>query len=1251
MKSLKTFVKKLLVCVIIAACVVNSNYYAVNASVQDESSTRAVGTVTGIQDNDTITVVMYNNYISYNAQTDADGGYAFNDIACGTYFIKIDTAGYSIPDPQKVVVSEGVNEIPQLTVSKMSDTDYYYQWKADETYFGYEESAGIVEPWKVEFMDSDIYPSDSSASVKLYDKYGIILSDEEESWSADYAARFYELYSEIPNYNTKQSKWVLTKKHINNDLLITYGDEADVVEISIDAFNNSVPRKAKVNETVGTYFSNRLYNALVRYVTRSGEDVDAVDYILTNKFGCSIKIQDYEQLTKGVTDETDAAFQMFKPEELVSILSMFQEMPEGFHKIDGLKYLVRRTDGTKNPIYPEAAAVSWVNNDPGYIEFMESLFTGEQISDTFRLILHEKTHFLWKYLFSDSLKSKWEEIGGWHEDKTAASGWSTSKQTEFVSAYGHDINPDEDMAESVASYIINPDKLEARAIEKYNFIRDYIMNGEIYKTQIREDLQFDVYNLYPDYAYPGRIVDMKLETTGKAEEDKQVKITIKLDTHGDSQYGADKALMRITDSTGNQMYETWLYPVDGDNSELSGTFDISRYSNCGYWKCTSLTLYDNAGNERYCNDNNFGWKLCINNPLADTTAPEYVDDSIHIDTTTEDIGEGHTVTHVFVRFKAQDNVKLKEGINSCYCEIANESTDSYSKAAWGIIDQATGICTVQFDFSEYQSSGVYAVKHIEIVDEAGNIARYNFYKDGSGAKSYTTFEYVSDKSDYEAPELDVNKISISAVPTHPENPDGETKVAIKVYIRDDLSGFNHGGYELLDPQGNIHHYWFYSDSYDKTYFEGDPAEWKEYDINVVLPKGSALGTWGLRCMDVIDIASNRRSYNFTEIVHFKVDENNNLEVKAEADQSEIEKGGTVTISTHLSNEGTGIYTYKYIMYDPIAKQWTKLKDYTADSTFAWTPEYAGEKWIYVDVMDAGGKVVRSNEVKINVSGSNDELSCEMSNDAGSCPISGERVTFTALAKGGNGSFTYKFIVYNKTTEVWAKLRDYSENNTFVWTAGDAGDRDFYVDVKDGLGNVVRSRVNNIVVVSKPVVELKASAAALSAGEKLTLTASTDISNCTYKFLIYNSATNQWFKLQDFSGKNTFTWTAGSSGTRQFYVDVKDADGNVTRSKVVNVSIGSEGALSVKTIVSAKASKPGDKITFTASASGGKTGYTYKLVVYNKTTKTWGLVQNFSSNNKITWTAGSAGDREFYIDVKDASGKVVRSSVMNVKTSN
>ena len=275
----------------------------------------------------------------------------------------------------------------------------------------------------------------------------------------------------------------------------------------------------------------------------------------------------------------------------------------------------------------------------------------------------------------------------------------------------------------------------------------------------------------------------------------------------------------------------------------------------------------------------------------------------------------------------------------------------------------------------------------------------------------------------------------------------------------------------------------------------------------------------------------------------------------------------------------------------------------------------------------------------------DELKASMTASDG-----GSAITFTADAQGGMGTHTYKFLVYNKTTDTWARIQDYSENNTLVWTKGTSGDRDFYVDVKDSTGKVVRSKAVNIKI-DKPTAVLTPSASTVTAGDKLTLTASTNKSGCTYKFLIYNPATNQWFKLQNFGSKNTYTWTAGSAGTRQFYVDVKDSDGNVTRSKVVNVTIGSSGALSVKTTVSVKTSKPGDKITFTAVGTGGKAGYTYKMVVYNKTTKTWGLVQNFNANNKITWTAGSAGDREFYIDVKDADGKVVRSSVMNVKTSN
>ena len=339
------------------------------------------------------------------------------------------------------------------------------------------------------------------------------------------------------------------------------------------------------------------------------------------------------------------------------------------------------------------------------------------------------------------------------------------------------------------------------------------------------------------------------------------------------------------------------------------------------------------------------------------------------------------------------------------------------------------------------------------------------------------------------------------------------------------------------------------------------------------------------------------------------------------------------------------YTYKFIMYNPSADKWTLLSDYSSSRSYILNMKGNGERKIYVDVKDALGNVVRTSKT-ITLTGQ-EPLTVEASKNE-----TDKQVTFTAAAAGGSSDYTYKFIVYNKTTGTWGIVQNYSDKNTCTWTKGSAGDRDFYVDVKDSDGNVVRSKAMNVKIESnKPTAVLTPSAMVLSTGDKLTLTASTDKTGCTYKFLIYNPATNQWFKLQDFSSKNTCTWTAGSNGTRQFYVDVKDASGNVTRSKVVNVTIGGEGALSVKTTVSANTTKVGDKITFTAEGAGGKAGYTYKMVVYNKTTKTWGLVQNFNANNKITWTAGSAGDREFYIDVKDADGKVVRSSVMNVKTSN
>ncbi len=257
-------------------------------------------------------------------------------------------------------------------------------------------------------------------------------------------------------------------------------------------------------------------------------------------------------------------------------------------------------------------------------------------------------------------------------------------------------------------------------------------------------------------------------------------------------------------------------------------------------------------------------------------------------------------------------------------------------------------------------------------------------------------------------------------------------------------------------------------------------------------------------------------------------------------------------------------------------------------------------------------------------------------------ISGNDYTFTANATGGNKDYTYKFIVYNRTTNSWGLVQAFGTANTCVWKKGSVGVRDFYVDVKDSNGTVVRSKAMTVTIntqiTPKPVIT--SSASEVKVGDKITLKVSSGDSTCSYKVIVYNKSTNQWGKIQDFGKNTTINWTAGSVGDREFYVDVKDAKGKVTRSKAVQVKVTS------RIIINTNVTNTNGTYTFTASVPG-TTRFTYKFIVYNKTTKHWGLVQNFSNKNVCTWKAGSVGDRVFYIDVKDAEGKVTRSAPINV----
>ena len=839
------------------------------------------GYVNGILGEDAVFVTLYNE-TSLTTEAVSDSGYfRFEGLESGRYFLKIDAEGYETAAPQSVQISS-VTVDPESAYANIAhvyfnivayrNPGYYFVW--DRTDAGNTESEAAVNvPIEIEFLENEQYVSDVGAASYLRDKYNVVLVDDGLIWSTETTSRYLELYERIPAGVTEglKSVWTLTDSHLQNDIAFTQNEDGVYyVQVSVDAIANMTPRVAVSGGVTGKYFSNRFYNALIRFVTDNGTDAAKCERILNENFLTSFNVPDYAALTAGTTQEDASQFQEFYPEEKLLILTMFEEMPTGMHKMPELKYLVRRKTGQSHPIYPSAAAVTWTLAEQPYIEFMDVTFSGKQgYYDAKRLIIHEKTHMYWEYYFSDELKEQWCEIGGWYRNEADADGWSTTKQTEFVSAYAHAHNPDEDMAESVATYVINPDLLRSRSPAKYEFVKNYIMGGSFYLTQIRDDLTFEVYNFDPDYTYPGQIDRISVKVEGGLFEDKLV--TFELRLHGSEEYeGAEGGSFRLQpgDKNCNQYYDVGLQKTDGAGLVLRGTVTMSKYSYNGYWYTDQIVLRDSAGNERYESNSDYSLKVYLDNPLYDAEKPELVRGSLELSLEDAGVAEHPGAQYLVVKFGFTENVYLDKALVRLYCQSATkDSIDTYAEDYE--IDRENGVVEMRVYIPEHYSSGTYEISEISLWDIAGN---NNFYHVNYGTlvDEANTIEIVTPSPDDTGAVLDVNDITISAVPSVPEQPNGETFVTLTVKVNDDISGIKIGYLKFLDPQGNIHGYWLYFPNSHDYYFDGDPTEVVEYTFTVTLPKGSAPGTWGVYEISLTDCALNTAVYNFTEIVHFEV---------------------------------------------------------------------------------------------------------------------------------------------------------------------------------------------------------------------------------------------------------------------------------------------------------------------------------------------------------------------------------------------
>ena len=770
-----------------------------------------------------------------------------------------------------------------LIFSGHAVAQFTYQWKTDTTREGV-ESATLVQPVQVMFLHQPIRVVPHSASLRLMQHYSVLLGTE---WSDGQAYRLLQtfesipqlsnnLYEEIPKVSS--SLWQLTDQHIQNDIEIRIQDGQKIVTLSREAFTYADPLLAEIEGVRGRFFSKKLHHAVVRYVTDGGRDRDALKQILEKRYGVSIDVPDYTELTRRTTKEHAGRFGEFKNEELIALVSMLEEYPQGMLSTPGLQYLVRRLDGTPHPLKPTAPAIAWVTE--GYIEFMESAFKGQGLDYIHRLILHEKAHFLWEHLFDDQLKQDWIELGGWYVNPDDQDGWSTTKQVEFVSAYAHRINPNEDMAETISYYIVNPDKLRSRSPAKYEFIRDRVMHGTRYISRIREDLTFQVYNLYPDLVYPGRIIRVDIQVHGEPEEDKVITIELEIHQEENNFDNAQATSIRIF-STKGTYFDIWLHPVSSDGRRINaghvlrGSKTLSKYAAYGHWGPDQITLKDAQGNERHESQVDFGWKLYLNNPLADYEPPDYIKNSMQL-SLSQSTAEGRSLQILTARWKIFEEI----GVRKLYAHLNDTNAETYSRRSsdWGEYNPQIGEASVELKIPDYFQNGTYIVNHIKMYDIALNARGVYFTHPGHGLKDEDvvideepiSIDVQTTNPDDISPVLDLNQITIQAEPTNTEAPNGKTRVDITFKVKDNISGYRATDIDLRDPNGVMHHFRHRDDDYYKVYFTRDPAIYQTYHKTVILPVGSIPGTWGLAQMTVWDKARNILRANFTEIIRFEV---------------------------------------------------------------------------------------------------------------------------------------------------------------------------------------------------------------------------------------------------------------------------------------------------------------------------------------------------------------------------------------------
>lgn len=256
-----------------------------------------------------------------------------------------------------------------------------------------------------------------------------------------------------------------------------------------------------------------------------------------------------------------------------------------------------------------------------------------------------------------------------------------------------------------------------------------------------------------------------------------------------------------------------------------------------------------------------------------------------------------------------------------------------------------------------------------------------------------------------------------------------------------------------------------------------------------------------------------------------------------ASSDNINLGDTIKLTSTADGQNL-----KYKFAYQLNSQWTIIKDYSTSSECTWKPTETGNFKVRLFVSD--GISIEKKDITVVVNDTNPitKFSATRYNS-----IVNQSITLNISA---TGNMKYKF-AYNKDSESWTVIKDYSTANSVKWTPKYQGIYTVRAFATDG-ENTYRKDITIKVSNAKFTENFTASKSSISLGESVTLKVTPTDNYAKYTYTYTRTGIN-WATIKENTESTSITWTPKYKGTYTVTLIASDGTASEKRTYTIVVS--------------------------------------------------------------------------------------------------